>query len=129
MDEWLLLGHERRVKRSKKRIHVRLCHKFIIYETCTLGTTVDNHTSLPFMFFSFLRLSNILPHTAKTFVLSRQLFRVDLIFSHNSVVKIIRPKTLQDRRKGYCNHSSSWNFQIMSSSGFEGNFSFYFSHK
>ena len=50
-------------------------------------------------FFSFLRLSNILPHSVKNFDISRQLCRGDLIFSQNSVVIIIKwSKTLQDRR-------------------------------
>ena len=50
-------------------------------------------------FFSFLRLSNILPHSVKNFDILRQLCRGDLIFSQNSVVIIIKwSKTLQDRR-------------------------------
>ena len=49
-------------------------------------------------FFYFLRLSNILPHTAKIFYMSRQLCRGDLIFSQDSVVIIIKwSKSLQDR--------------------------------
>ena len=50
-------------------------------------------------FFSFLRLSNILPHTSKTFDPTRQLCRGDLIFSKDSIVIIIKwSKTIQNRR-------------------------------
>ena len=50
-------------------------------------------------FFSFLRLSNILPHTSKTFDPTRQLCRGDLIFSQDSIVIIIKwSKTIQNRR-------------------------------
>ena len=51
-------------------------------------------------FFSFLRISNILPHSAAQFDSSRHLCKGDLIFSANSVVIIIKwSKTLQDRKK------------------------------
>ena len=50
-------------------------------------------------FFSFLHLSNILPHTSKTFDPTRQLCRGDLIFSQDSIVIIIKwSKTIQNRR-------------------------------
>ena len=50
-------------------------------------------------FFSFLRLSNILPHTSKTFDPTRQLCRGYLIFSQDSIVIIIKwSKTIQNRR-------------------------------
>ena len=50
-------------------------------------------------FLSFLRLPNILPHTASKFDITRHLCRGDLIFSpQNVVVLIICSKTLQDRR-------------------------------
>ena len=50
-------------------------------------------------FFSFLRLSNILPHSVNTFDITRQLCRGDLIFSpHNVVILIKWSKTMQDRR-------------------------------
>ena len=50
-------------------------------------------------FFSFLRLSNILPHTTKSFDVTRQLCRGDLIFSQDSIVIIIKwSKTIQNRR-------------------------------
>ena len=51
-------------------------------------------------FFSFLRLSNILPHTTKTFDPTRQLARGDFILSTNNAVLLIKwSKTIQDRRK------------------------------
>ena len=51
-------------------------------------------------FFSFLRLSNILPHTTKTFDPTRQLARGDFILSNNNAVLLIKwSKTLQDRKK------------------------------
>ena len=50
-------------------------------------------------FFSFLRLSNILPHTIHTFDVSRQLARGDLIISKNSALLIIKwSKTIQNRK-------------------------------
>ena len=51
-------------------------------------------------FFSFLRISNILPHSATQFDSARHLCKGDLIFSPNSVVIVIKwSKTLQDRNK------------------------------
>ena len=50
-------------------------------------------------FFSFLRLSNLLPHTVKTFDVTRQLARGDLITTQNSALLIIKwSKTIQNRR-------------------------------
>ena len=51
-----------------------------------------------FCFFSFLRLSNILPHSASAFDNSRQLCRGDIIFGQSKAVIIVKwSKTLQDR--------------------------------
>ena len=51
-------------------------------------------------FFSFLRLSNILPHTTKTFDPTRQLARGDFILSNSNAVLLIKwSKTIQDRKK------------------------------
>ena len=53
-----------------------------------------------FMFYSFLRLSNVLPHSAKSFDISRHLTRGDLIFSKNGCTIIVKwSKTLQDRKE------------------------------
>ena len=50
-------------------------------------------------FFSFLRLSNILPHSLGTFDVTRQLCRGDPFFSNSNVVILIKwSKTMQDRR-------------------------------
>ena len=52
-----------------------------------------------FMFYSFLRLSNVLPHSIKAFDPSRHLTRGDLIFSETGCTVIIKwSKTLQTRR-------------------------------
>ena len=52
-----------------------------------------------FTFFSFLRLSNILPHSARQFDPTRHLTRGDLIFTKNSCTVIIKwSKTLQNRK-------------------------------
>ena len=52
-----------------------------------------------FAFFSFLRLSNMLPHSSKQFDLTRHLTRGDLIFSENSAVIIVKwSKTIQNRK-------------------------------
>ena len=49
-------------------------------------------------FFSFLRLSNLVPHTFKTYDVSRHLARADIIFSHDMAIIIIKwSKTLQYR--------------------------------
>ena len=53
-----------------------------------------------FTFFSFLRLSNILPHSVRQFDGTRHLLRVDLIFSYQYCTVIIkRSNTLQDRQQ------------------------------
>ena len=53
-----------------------------------------------FCFFSFLRLSNVLPHSVAKFDPSRHLCRADVIFGHSKAVIIIKwSKTLQDRCK------------------------------
>ena len=50
-----------------------------------------------FCFFTFLRLSNILPHTMASFDASRQLCRSDVVFGHSKAVVIIKwSKTMQD---------------------------------
>ena len=49
-------------------------------------------------FFSFLRLSNILPHSVNTFDITRQLCRGDLSFSPHNVILIKWSKTMQDRQ-------------------------------
>ena len=52
-----------------------------------------------FCFFSFLRLSNLLPHSKLSFDPTRQLCRGDLIFSHDTITVIIKwSKTIQNRR-------------------------------
>ena len=51
-----------------------------------------------FCFFSFLRLSNILPHSVATFDSSRHLCRADVIFGDSKALVVIKwSKTLQDR--------------------------------
>ena len=53
-----------------------------------------------FTYFSFLMLSNILPHSLATFDASRHLCIGDLIFSEQVIVVILKwSKTLQDRAK------------------------------
>ena len=50
-------------------------------------------------FFSFLRLSNILPHSAARFDSGRHLCRADIVFSDKGAVIIVKwSKTLQNRR-------------------------------
>ena len=50
-------------------------------------------------FFSFLRLSNILPHTPKSFDSTRQLQRGDFIVADQGAVLLIKwTKTMQDRK-------------------------------
>ena len=52
-----------------------------------------------FCFFSFLRLSNLLPHTPNTFDITRHLARGDIIFTSFGAIVIIKwSKTMQDRK-------------------------------
>ena len=49
-------------------------------------------------FFSFLRLSNMVPHSFKNFDVSRHLARSDIIFSHNMAIIFVKwSKTMQSR--------------------------------
>ena len=51
-------------------------------------------------FFSFLRLSNLLPHSIKTFDVSRHLCRGDILFSQTSATVLIKwSKTIQNRQE------------------------------
>ena len=51
------------------------------------------------MFFSFLRLSNVLPHSIAKFDHTRQLARADVIFGTSGAVLLIKwSKTMQNRR-------------------------------
>ena len=51
------------------------------------------------MFFSFLRLSNVLPHSIAKFDYTRQLARADVIFGTSGAVLLIKwSKTMQNRR-------------------------------
>ena len=53
-----------------------------------------------FCFFSFMRLSNILPHSAAAFDITRHLTRGDLFFGKEFCTVIIKwSKTLQDRKE------------------------------
>ena len=53
-----------------------------------------------FMFYSFLRLSNVLPHSARLFDVSRHLTRGDLIFSESLCTIVVKwSKTLQNRKE------------------------------
>ena len=51
-------------------------------------------------YFSFLRLSNLLPHTTTSFDSTRQLARADFISVHEMAVLLIKwSKTMQDRKQ------------------------------
>ena len=51
------------------------------------------------LFFSFLRLSNVLPHSINTFDNTRHLARGDVIFSQDGALILIKwSKTIQDRK-------------------------------
>ena len=53
-----------------------------------------------FIFFSLLRISNILPHSIKQFDVTRHLLREDLTFSDQYCTVIVKwSKTLQDRQQ------------------------------
>ena len=51
------------------------------------------------LFFSFLRLSNVLRHSVNTFDKTRQLARGDVIFTEDGALILIKwSKTIQDRK-------------------------------
>ena len=53
-----------------------------------------------FVFFSFLRLSNLLPHTTKQYDFTRHMARGDVIFTQFGATVIIKwSKTIQDRKE------------------------------
>ena len=53
-----------------------------------------------FVFFSFLQLSNLLPHTSKQYDCTRHMARGDVIFSHSGATVIIKwSKTIQDKKQ------------------------------
>ena len=53
-----------------------------------------------FTFFSFLRMSNLLPHATASFDITRQLCRGDIFFSQTGATILLKwSKTLQDRRE------------------------------
>ena len=62
----------------------------IIFLCSKLQFSVVFRTLYSFCFFSFLRLSNVLPHLASTFDASRHLCRADLIFYHSKAVVILK---------------------------------------
>ena len=67
------------------------------------GTLQHPHIFTPLYilaYFSFLRLSNILPHTVTTFDPSRHLSKGDVILAQNQVLLIIKwSKTMQNRQQ------------------------------
>ena len=57
-------------------------------------------------FFSFLRLSNMVPHSFKNFDVSRHLARGDIISSHDMAIILVKwSKTIQSRDKIACIHT------------------------
>ena len=83
--------------------------KILIDQTLLLQiVTVSAHLQFPFVyktlyllaFFSFLRISNILPHAAKNFDKTRHLCVGDVVFAFQRAVIVVKwSKTLQDRVK------------------------------
>ena len=54
----------------------------------------------PIVFFSFLRLSNVLPHSVASFDHTRQLARGDVIFGDSGAVLLLKwSKTMQNRNE------------------------------
>ena len=83
--------------------------KILIDHTLLLQiVTVSAHLQFPLVytplyllaFFSFLRISNILPHTAKNFDKTRHLCVGDVVFAFQRATIVVKwSKTLQDRVK------------------------------
>ena len=71
----------------------------ILQETQTFPHPAIYQPLYLFCFFSFLRISNILPHTIASFDMSRHLARGDVIFRPEQTTVIIKwSKTIHDRR-------------------------------
>ena len=69
----------------------------------TISKTLDHSLTFvalyTFSFFSFLHLSNLLPHTTKQFDITRHMARGDIIFTQAGATVIIKwSKTIQDRK-------------------------------
>ena len=83
--------------------------KILIDQTLLLQiVTVSAHLQFPLVytplyvlaFFSFLRISNILPHAAKNFDKTRRLCVGDVVFAFQRAIIVVKwSKTLQDRVK------------------------------
>ena len=82
-------------------------HTTLNIEVLTLIVHLCNNFEAPAVFiplyltcfFSFLRLSNLLPHTVRAFDVTRQLVRGDLIITRNSALLIVNwSKTIQNCR-------------------------------
>ena len=85
--------------KGQKIITVNMLQK-IIDISQTLDHLLVFQTLYLFTFFSFLRLSNILPHSARQFDPTRHLTRGDIIFSQKLCTVIVKwSKTLQDRKQ------------------------------
>ena len=80
-------------------ISVELLQQIITF--CeTLQTPYIFKSLYLFAFFSFLRLLNILPHSARQFDPTRHLTRGNLTFTQNSCTVIIKwSKTIQNRKE------------------------------
>ena len=71
----------------------------ILQPTTTLPHPAAYQSLYLFCFFSFLRISNILPHTIASFDWSRHLARGDMIFGPQQATVILKwSKTMQDRQ-------------------------------
>ena len=78
-----------------------LCPKTadILLVSASLEFPITFQALYAFCFFSFLRLSNLLPHSRSSFDPTRQLCRGDLIFSSDTSTVIIKwSETIQSRR-------------------------------
>ena len=70
----------------------------ILLECEKLQSPVIFKALYSFAFFSFLRMSNLLPHSAVTFDITRQLCRGDVLFSDSGATVLLKwSKTLQNR--------------------------------
>ena len=84
----------------------------IVEVCCELPYPVVFRALYLLCFFSFLRLSNILPHSLTSFDSSRLLCRAEITFSDKDAVIIVKwSKTLQDRR-----HIATINIPCLNSS-------------
>ena len=108
--------------KNSQSITTELLHNILLL-TQTLQFPEQFTALYSLAFFTFLRISNILPHSITAFDPSRQLARGDVIFTHQGASILVKwSKTIQDRANYHfrpissmpLQSSQNWNaFQVL----------------